>query len=115
MFFLHRFGYGYDTTHLPFRGGVHHTDDLVYLFPYPKNVAKLNDVDREMSQTLLNLWTSFAANGIPQTGESNEKESWRSLSEIVRPYLHINRTLEIDENYINEFNIETREPSYDFC
>lgn len=113
IFFIYRFGYGSDTTHYPFRGGVHHSDDLIYLFPYPKNIANLNDADRKMSKTLLDLWTSFAANGVPRVpGESNEKESWPSLSEIVGPYLHINRTLEIGANYVSEFNVETRERSH---
>lgn len=112
IFLSHRFGYGSDTTHYPFNGGIHHSDDLIYLFPYPKNVAVLNDADRKISHILLDLWTSFAENGIPKTGESNEKESWPSLSELVGPYLHINRTLGIGENYINEFNVETREPNY---
>lgn len=112
IFFLHRFGYGSNTTHYPFRGGVPHSDDLIYLFPYPKNVANLNDADRKMSEILLDLWTSFAESGIPQTGDSSERGSWPSLSELVGPYLHINRTFEISENYANEFNVKTCKPSY---
>lgn len=50
----------------PFLGGVHHSDDLIYLFPDPPNVAKLNAADTKIAQTLVDLWASFAIDGIPK-------------------------------------------------
>lgn len=131
---FNRFGYGANTSHYPFNGGVHHSDDLIYLFPYPWNIANLNEADREMSQILLDLWTSFAKNGTPQAVTSDGNTVfWPSFSgkkqmsvisrcrlllsvlyfvDIVGPFLHINKTLNIGGNYVDEFAIETREPSH---
>lgn len=64
-----RFGYGADTSHYPFCGGVTHSDELLYLFPYPPENANLNENDRKMAQTMVDLWTSFAMNGVPEIGQ----------------------------------------------
>lgn len=53
-------------SHYPFLGGVHHSDDLIYLFPDPPDVAKLNAADTKIAQRMVDLWTSFATNGIPK-------------------------------------------------
>ncbi len=63
---MYRFGYEEDTSHYPFKGGVSHSDDLIYLFPYPSQVTGLNGADTEMAQKILDLWTSFAAKSSPQ-------------------------------------------------
>lgn len=65
-----RFGYGADVSHYPFVGGVHHSDDLIYLFPDPPDVAKLNAADTEIAQMLVDLWTSFAIHGVPRLPQS---------------------------------------------
>lgn len=62
----------------------------MYLFPYPPNVAKLNEEDTKMSQVIVDLWTSFATNGIPaltpitesQTNGDNaiQKSIWQPFS-----------------------------------
>lgn len=62
-----RFGYGEDTEHYPFGGGVHHSNDNLYLFPWPEFAAKLNKDDTVMSRTMVNLWTSFAISGKPES------------------------------------------------
>lgn len=54
-----------DTSRYPFQGGITHADDNIYLFPYPSNVAKLNENDTKMAQMMVDLWTSFATNGVP--------------------------------------------------
>jgi acetylcholinesterase len=60
-----RFGFGSDTSSLPYKGGVHHTDDLQYLFPYPPENTKLNEDDVKIAKRMVNLWTSFAETGVP--------------------------------------------------
>lgn len=45
--------------------GVQHSDDIIYLFPYPPHASKLNIVDTEMAIRMVNLWTSFATTGVP--------------------------------------------------
>lgn len=69
LLLLNRFGYGANTSHYPFAGGVHHSDDLIYLFPDPPDVANLNKQDTQLSQMMVDLWTSFAITGVPETPE----------------------------------------------
>lgn len=57
----------------PFRDGPHHCDDLLYLFPYPAYASNLNDDDTKMAKKMVNLWTSFAQNKLP---ESKPDEWW---------------------------------------
>ncbi|KAG4079302.1 hypothetical protein HA402_007994 [Bradysia odoriphaga] len=71
-----RFGYEEDTSHYPFKGGVTHSDDLIYIFPYPWQVASLNQADAQLANKLIDLWTSFAANSSPQSVENGRKFSW---------------------------------------
>lgn len=66
-----RFGYGKDTSIYPFDGGVHHSDDNIYLFPNP--YPELNEEDKKMAQRMVNLWTSFAINGEPK---ADDVASW---------------------------------------
>lgn len=59
-------------SHYPFLGGVHHSDDLIYLFPDPPDVAKLNAADTKIAQMLVDLWTSFAIDGVPKLPMQSE-------------------------------------------
>lgn len=68
-----RFGYGDDVSRYPFSGGVHHSDDLIYLFPDPPDVAKLNAADTRIAQTMVDLWTSFAIDGVPKLPQMQNK------------------------------------------
>lgn len=61
------FGWGEDTSGYPFPGGIHHADDLIYLFPYPENVANLNEEDTIFAKEMVDLWTSFVQTGVPHT------------------------------------------------
>lgn len=63
---MNRFGYGADVSYYPFSGGVHHSDDLIYLFPHPSDAAKLNAADTKMAEMMVDMWTSFAIDGIPK-------------------------------------------------
>lgn len=61
-----RFGYGNDVSHYPFDGGVHHSNDNIYLFPSPPDVANLNEADTQMAKKMVHIWTSFITNGFPE-------------------------------------------------
>lgn len=133
----YRFGYGGDTSHYPFKGGVHHSDDLMYLFPYPPDVAKLNANDTKVAQTMVDLWTSFATNGIPELPQRTAGinaltwqpffgehlsytlylRSYMNLFYIVRfeqksgpygAYLHIDEELRVDYDYRKEFVVSVQ-------
>lgn len=72
-----RFGYGADTSQYPFGGGVHHSNDNLYVFPYPSFASNLNERDTIMAKTMVDFWTSFAATGTPT---STYCSNWPSFS-----------------------------------
>lgn len=53
-----RFGYGKDTTKYAFRG-VHHSDDLLYLFPYHYSTS-LTAEDVKVVKVMVNIITTIA-------------------------------------------------------
>lgn len=88
---IDRFGYGGDVSHYPFTAGVSHSDDLIYLFPYPPDVAVLNEQDTKTAQTLVDLWTSFARNGAPELSKSEEGinvMSWQPFLGTVKSLIN---------------------------
>lgn len=80
--YLTRFGFGANTSQIPFDGGVAHQDDLIYLFPYPSIVADLNSDDTQVAKHMVDLWTSFVIDGIPRL-TSNISFEWRPLSSML--------------------------------
>ncbi|KAM8707777.1 hypothetical protein ACLKA7_014848 [Drosophila subpalustris] len=56
-----RFGYELDNSHYPFNGGVHHSNDNIYLFA----THPLQGEDTLMAHNMVDLWTSFAITGVP--------------------------------------------------
>lgn len=44
------------------KDGVHHGDELFYLFPF----VSLNEKDTKIAKRMIDLWTSFAITGIPK-------------------------------------------------
>ncbi|KAJ6647575.1 Glutactin, partial [Pseudolycoriella hygida] len=101
-----RFGYGADTSHYPFKGGIHHSNDNIYVFPYPSFASKLNGRDTIMAKTMVDFWTSFATNGRPT---SMYCPNWPAFSTKYGPYLHIDEKCTIGMDFIEEFNIANRE------
>lgn len=69
-----RFGYELDNSHYPFNGGVHHSNDNIYLFA----THSLQGEDTLMAQHMVDLWTSFAITGVPN--------GLSSLSSASGPY-----------------------------
>uniref|UniRef100_A0A182JI83 Carboxylic ester hydrolase n=1 Tax=Anopheles atroparvus TaxID=41427 RepID=A0A182JI83_ANOAO len=98
-----RFGYGASTAHYPFKGGAHHSDDNMYLFPYPPEVTNLNAADTMMSEIMVDLWTSFAIDGVPRS--SNGVPTWPKVDGPTGPYLHINNPATIGSNFYDEFAV----------
>lgn len=93
-----RFGYGHPTDHLPFNGGVHHSDDNIYIFP----TIPLNAKDIEIAKKMSSLWTSFATTGIPRVeGEVD----WPPMTRKTGPYLHINETCSVSDDFMKEFTV----------
>ncbi|XP_077292735.1 juvenile hormone esterase-like [Arctopsyche grandis] len=95
-----RFGHGADTTKYTFDGGVHHSNDLLYLFPY-HYTSPLNEQDTKIAKLVVGLWTSFAINGKPTSSLLNVE--WPILKKSRNgPYLHINSIPYISQDFINE-------------
>lgn len=88
--YLYTFDYKGQYSRYPNQGtrhyGVSLSDDNLYLFPYPPEAARLNPEDTEMAQTMVDLWTSFAITGVP---ESDEVDDWPSVAMVTGPYLSI--------------------------
>ncbi|GAB0086094.1 Carboxylic ester hydrolase [Sergentomyia squamirostris] len=101
-----RFGYGKDTSKFPFEGGISHSNDNLYLFPWPQTAAKLNEKDTRFAQKMVDLWTSFAINGVPT---SPQIENWPPMENLCGPYLHINQECTIADNFYDELKIVTRQ------
>ncbi|EAT42347.2 AAEL006101-PA, partial [Aedes aegypti] len=101
-----RFGYDQDVSKIPFDGGVHHTNDLIFLFPYPET-AKLNEQDTEIAKKMVDLWTSFAIDGVPKTKDLPE---WPVFNgNVYGPYLHINKQFSIGQNFLDELTVAADE------
>lgn len=46
---------------------MHHSNDLLYVFPYPPGEPKLNEADTKVAKLMVDLWTSFATTGVPSS------------------------------------------------
>lgn len=65
-----------DTTD-PLYNFVHHADDLFYLFPHPFKNHTLNKADSKVAQIFVDLWTSFAIDGVPK---SSKTPVWKPIT-----------------------------------
>ncbi|XP_054284421.1 glutactin-like [Macrosteles quadrilineatus] len=100
-----KFGQGEEAHHYPFPGGVAHSNDLLYLFP--NTDGNLTGTDRKVAQTIVQLWTSFAADGYPKS--SHMRGSWLPMTTSVGPYLRIDDDPSLRENFYVEYNIAATE------
>lgn len=112
-----------------FRDFVQHGDELIYTLAHPHYAKHLNMNDTEFAKILVDLWTSFAKTGVP---ESERAPQWPPLSSILTgkdseasyfvdrifsfgiidfagPYLHIDKQCWVDENFMDELSVVSRE------
>ncbi|XP_055383604.1 glutactin [Condylostylus longicornis] len=99
-----RFGYELSTDHYPFNGGVHHSDDYIYLFPY--HYKNVNEHDTKIIQKMVNIWTSFAIKGIPTYSDNVELSPMNGIG----PYIKINENITIGNDYSDEFFAAINDP-----
>lgn len=74
------FSYSPNALDWPFPNGIHHANELIYLFPYPETVTQLNAKDRQMASYMVDLWTSFAETGVPN---SKRIPKWPTKTSMV--------------------------------
>lgn len=98
-----RFGYGADTSHYPFEGGIHHSNDMLYIFPYPPGETKLNEADSKVAKLMVDLWTSFAETGVPTSDRTGVQ--WKPMKDYAGPYIHIDQEQRIGTNFYEEFSV----------
>lgn len=72
---------------------VHHADDLFYLFPHPFKNHTLNKDDARVAQTFVDLWTSFAIDGVPKSDKL--KKEWPPLTSEYFCLRHLTFILKI--------------------
>lgn len=97
-----RFGYEFGNEWYPFEGGVHHSNDNIYLW----STHKLNAKDTEMAKKMVNIWTSFAISGKPSL-EGIELPKFNGKS---GPYFHINEEITIGQDFLDEIEVSVRDP-----
>uniref|UniRef100_T1PJL9 Carboxylic ester hydrolase n=1 Tax=Musca domestica TaxID=7370 RepID=T1PJL9_MUSDO len=98
-----RFGYEFGNDHYPFEGGVHHSNDNIYLF----STHKLNEADTKVSKNMVQLWTSFAITGKPSL-ESHQEIL--PMSDEDGPYFHINTGVTNDYDVLKELTATIDDP-----
>nr|XP_019524887.2 glutactin-like [Aedes albopictus] len=85
----------------PYKGAVQHEDDLQYLFP----LKQMNADDEKMAKLMVQLWTSFAIDGVPR---AKEVPSWLPMKTLIGPYLKIDSVCEQKTDYRDEFTATSR-------
>lgn len=61
----------------PFYEGVHHADDKFYTFYNPE--TPLNEADTKVAQLFVDLWTSFATDGVPKSSMAPKWAPFESI------------------------------------
>ncbi|XP_046591857.1 esterase FE4-like [Neodiprion lecontei] len=73
--------------------GAAHGDELLYLIPGPRETfgppgSEYNEADMKVIDAVVELWTSFATNGLPTTAALNDNAIWEPFSSDEK-YLQI--------------------------
>uniref|UniRef100_A0A0A1WU09 Carboxylic ester hydrolase n=1 Tax=Zeugodacus cucurbitae TaxID=28588 RepID=A0A0A1WU09_ZEUCU len=100
-----RFGYEFGNSQYPFEGGVHHSNDNIYLFA----THKLNANDTLIAKKMVDLWYSFAADGVPKVGEQPEL-TLKPLETEAGPYFHIDQEVRVDSDILKELTVTIDDP-----
>ncbi|XP_039967413.1 glutactin-like [Bactrocera tryoni] len=99
------FGFDLGNAQYPFNGGVHHTDELIYLFAMK---PPLNAQDTAIAKKMVALWVSFATTGVPQVPDGpliSPMEHKRG------PYFHIDEEIKLDDDILKEFTATIDDPN----
>ncbi|XP_020816565.1 glutactin [Drosophila serrata] len=96
-----RFGYEFGNSHYPFNGGVHHSNDNIYLFA----THPLRGQDTLMSQKMVELWTSFAIDGVPK--------GLSALTSPSGPYNKLNLNITKGEDLLESLTAAIDDPDND--
>ncbi|XP_017072331.1 juvenile hormone esterase [Drosophila eugracilis] len=93
-----RFGYEFGNSHYPFNGGVHHSNDNIYLFA----THTLEGQDMQMSKKMVEVWTSFAIDGIPS--------ELSPLTSASGPYNQLNLEITKEEDLLETLTSAIDDP-----
>ncbi|XP_017483202.1 PREDICTED: glutactin-like isoform X1 [Rhagoletis zephyria] len=100
-----RFGYEFGNSQYPFEGGVHHSNDNIYLFA----THKLNANDTRIAMKMVDLWYSFAVHGEPKVGDQPELDI-RAMKTEAGPYFHINKQITLGSDILSELTATVDDP-----
>uniref|UniRef100_A0A0K8VHK1 Carboxylic ester hydrolase n=1 Tax=Bactrocera latifrons TaxID=174628 RepID=A0A0K8VHK1_BACLA len=100
-----RFGYELGNSQYPFEGGVHHSNDNIYVFA----THKLNAYDTRIAKKMVDLWYSFIADGVPRVADQPEL-SIKAMETESGPYFHINEVVSVDSDILNELTVTADDP-----
>jgi len=103
---FHRFGHLENP--LPFGADATLSDDSIYLFPYPEEVAQLNTQDKTLSRTLTKMWANFATYGLPNFNTG----IWPNVSSEYGPFVRIGNDLELDYHFGEGIPVPNLYPEY---
>lgn len=100
-----RYGYEFGNDWYPFEGGVHHSNDNIYLW----STHQLNEKDTEMAKKMVDIWTSFAITGKPSHGGIDIPK----FNGDNGPYFHINDEITIGQDFLDELVATVKDPKRD--
>ncbi|XP_071515789.1 juvenile hormone esterase-like isoform X2 [Panulirus ornatus] len=95
-------------TNLPFRPGVTHSDELMYIFPLP---AVLEGQQITVKDRMVRMWTNFAIHGdpTPDADEDSWKKlkipKWKPLTPDDHNYMLIKDECTLEQEYPNRWHI----------
>lgn len=78
------------------------TDDNLYLFPFRPGAGSLSKDDSHMAKIMVDLWTSFACDGVPDSPLIIGKWS-PMIKGKVGPYMKLDTVPEVGFYYPDEF------------
>lgn len=92
----------------PFKSGVTHGDELIYLFPFP---SYFDEKQLDIKERLVTLWTNFATYGNPTPNDSRVSweslkiPKWEPLTTNVHNYMLIQGECSLQKEYPQRWHI----------
>ncbi|XP_053954303.1 glutactin-like [Anastrepha ludens] len=100
-----RFGYEFGNSQYPFEGGIHHSNDNIYLFA----THHLNANDTQIAKKMVDLWYSFAVHGEPRA-EDQPMLNIKPMETESGPYFHINKEINLGYDILSELTVTVNDP-----